>query len=205
MPYYPRDNLLFIHIPKTGGMSIEKYFSNRGPQTLLTYGPNGILPTENNYRGISLQHQFLSTIEKYKELLRIPFDDNLKIISIVRNPYNRIISDLFFFNLITNDSTTTEVYHIIESYINTAVGYDNHNEPQYKFITIDGKIDERVHIMRTEHLNKNMKEIGYTDFKWHLNKNTSNKNYYNFLNEDSIKLINEYYSKDFEIFGYRKV
>jgi hypothetical protein len=43
----------------------------------------------------SLQHMTYSQIIEHRELFNIQFE-NLKIFTIVRNPYTRIISDYFF-------------------------------------------------------------------------------------------------------------
>jgi len=102
MPYYKSKNVLFIHIPKTGGFGIELAISDsfnrdarQGITSLFTWqARNNIL--EYPYNTISLQHQYYSTLYKYRDKLGINFND-IKIFSIVRNPYNRIISDLFFF------------------------------------------------------------------------------------------------------------
>ena len=58
--------------------------------------------------------------------------------------------------------------------------------------------------MHTESLKNDMIELGYTDFNIHNNNNTNMVNYYDYLNEDSIHLINEYYHDDFELFHYEK-
>ena len=48
-----------------------------------------------------------------------------------------------------------------------------------------------------------MKKLGYTDFDNHHYKTTVSRDYMDFLNEKSIKLINKYYKKDFEFFDYK--
>lgn len=58
----------------------------------------------------SLQHITYNQIVKYSKLFNINFD-NIKIITIVRNPYERIMSDLFFFKLITIDATKETVFN----------------------------------------------------------------------------------------------
>ena len=94
MPYYKSKNLLFIHIPKTGGRNVEKNLKSKYKKRL--YGglcKNVLSP----YNKISPQHQLYTTLYKYKDKLNINFKD-LKIFTIVRNPYDRIMSDLFFFH-----------------------------------------------------------------------------------------------------------
>ena len=50
-----------------------------------------------------------------------------------------------------------------------------------------------------------MQDLGYTDFDLVENKNVDRLNYYDYLNSDSVRLINDTYSKDFELFGYDKI
>lgn len=102
MPYFKNNqmNILFIHIPKTGGTSVEKYLSAKykiplNSKALYTCYPNNIYKNINS----SLQHISYNTILKYKKKFSID-EKNIKIFTIVRNPYTRIISDLFFLDLL---------------------------------------------------------------------------------------------------------
>jgi hypothetical protein len=70
MPYYKNNhiNILFIHIPKTGGTSVEKYLSTKynivlDGKALYTNYPNNIYKNINS----SLQHVSYNTILKYKQ------------------------------------------------------------------------------------------------------------------------------------------
>ena len=99
MPYYREKDILFIHIPKTGGTVIEDELKEIYEQSLWCRLPNKniILPYPAN--NVSPQHLYYSTILKYKKELNINFD-KVKVFSIVRNPYDRIISDLLWHKLI---------------------------------------------------------------------------------------------------------
>ena len=89
MPYFCNNeiNVLFIHIPKTGGSGIVQYFSKRYNIPLdihsfygINYGKNICLPTS---------HFILDTILTiYGNKIN---KNNLTILSVVRNPYYRII------------------------------------------------------------------------------------------------------------------
>ena len=203
MPYFKNNdlNLLFIHIPKTGGTSLEKYLSEKyniplDSKSLYTTFKNG-------YKNVSLQHQTYHNLFKKKKEFGIDFSNNLKMICIVRNPYERIVSDLFFYKLITVSTTQQEVFEILKKYI-VSDNYDNHNIPQYLFLINNRKkINNDIVIFKTETLTDELIKYGFTDFNIHKNVNKNeNINYYNFLNNDSIKLINNFYKKDFKLFDY---
>ena len=49
-----------------------------------------------------------------------------------------------------------------------------------------------------------MKKLGYTDFNIKMNMNPNTVEYDNYLNSDSINLINETYSYDFKLLNYIK-
>lgn len=209
MPYFYNNdvNILFVHIPKTGGTSLEKYFSTKfntelNKESLYTIQPKDF------FNGISYQHQLFKTIKMNKSLFRIDYE-NLQVITIVRNPYFRIISDLFFKNLIKESFSKDDVHKAIENYFSDInnVKHDNHRIPQYLFLTDDNNnLIKNISIFKTETLNKDMIELGFTDFNSYEHvTNIRNKNYYSYLNMNSINLINEYYEKDFTYFNYDKI
>lgn len=203
MPYYKEINTLFIHIPKTGGTMFENELKTKYTQSLYTGNKNTILPSP--YNSISLQHQTYNTLYKYKDKCGIKFD-NIKIISFVRNPYDRTISDLLWYKLININTHKNEVYEILKNKFLFRTDLDNHNLPQYKFITDDNEnIISNINIFKTEELNEKNKEIQKCiGCKVNNVKNNANKDYSKFLNKESIELINSIYGKDFELFDYKK-
>lgn len=199
MAYYKNKNLLFIHIPKTGGTSITKAIYDLS--ILSTIHRSSF---DSPYNKISPHHQFYTTLYQYRNKLNINFD-NIKIFSVVRNPYDRIISDLLWHQLIKHDFTDKQVYDVIKNNYLNRNDLDNHNQPQYKFITDENSIlIKNIKIFKTEKLNESNDELNkFLGFDINIKKTRVNKDYSRYLNKDCISLINEFYKKDFELFNYK--
>lgn len=207
MQYFKNDdtNLLFIHIPKTGGSSVKLYFSVKYNIPLKSSSINSFMDgrlAKNLGINPNFQHFTYDIIMKNKDSFKID-TNNIKIITIVRNPYERIISDLMWFKFINNKSSKEEVYNKILFYLNENI--DNHGLPQYLFIIDENKqINNNIQILHTETLNNDMIQLGNIDFDVRANCG-SKINCYDFLNDESIDIINAYYNKDFELFNYHKI
>jgi len=153
----------------------------------------------------SLQHFTWNELKQNRDVLEI--DDTIfggnsyNIITAVRNPYDRVMSDLMW-NKITNRTMDANQVNIkLREYLESSSTYDNHKTPQYLYLVDEetGTIPPQIKILRTETLTAQMHSLGFRDFK---QKNSPAINYMVYLNTDSIKRINEYYKKDFEMFGY---
>jgi len=188
MPYFRNEKILFLHIPKTGGTSVDDYFSKKfkvelNPACLCRRLPGSSFPLEQL---------------TYKQVMRF-VKDKVRVLTVVRNPYERIVSDLFFRGKIKQDSSKDKVYSLLKKHIEE--NNENHCIPQYEFI----QGAPNVCILHTETLTEDMRRIGYSDFNEKANVNKSKVNYYDYLNDNSIRLINSYYDKDFELFKYKKI
>lgn len=86
MPLFTKNNLtsLFIHIPKTGGTSIEKWLGERGELTYYS-------PTAPAFMSVTPQHLTQTDLEGLMGTNSWDFS-----FTIVRNPYDRIESEYFF-------------------------------------------------------------------------------------------------------------
>ena len=205
MPYFKNENILLIHIPKTGGSSVEKYFCDKYNinLTIDNLYSNSDLRLNNH----SLQHSTYSEIKSYL-FFNINFN-NIKIITVVRNPYDRIISDLFFYKLINKKTEKEKIASIIDMFLKSnEIKFDNHKMEQYKYLinNDDEIISDKIIIMKTETLNEDMEKNGFANFNIIINNTYRNTiDYRSLLNNDSIKLINDYYKKDFEYFNYKTI
>lgn len=205
MPYYKDLHILFIHIPKTGGSTLEKVLRQEGnhKQTLYSGYTNTLLPEP--YNKTSLQHQSYCTILDHKELCDIDFNEQLKLLTIVRNPYHRAVSSLFHNNQIKKGTSKAEVFEELEKFIDLPPDtVDNHNVAQYKFVVDkNNKLPNKLIILKTESLDRDMllyfKRIAC---KRELVGKASDTNYMKYLGPRSIKLINRVYKRDFELFDY---
>ena len=209
MPYYPNLNFLFIHIPKTGGSAIEDALQKKNIKSTLIQRGQPVAGICNNmldhpYKNNSLQHQFYSTIYTFRDKLNVNFE-NIRVFSVVRNPYDRIISDLIWLKLIKRDASPQKVFDVIKNNYLYRTDLDNHNQPQYKFITNDnGVIYPNIIILRCETLNESNDKLNeYIGVSINIRKSNVNKDYSKYLNQDSIHIINEFYKKDFELFNYK--
>lgn len=207
MPFYREKKVLFIHIPKTGGTVIERAIKSTYKEELYSSYTNNIL--EYPYNQKSLQHQFYTTLYRYRDKLHLDFKD-IKIFSVVRNPYDKVISDLFWFskkikgNRIQEFSTAEEVFDILKNNYFHRDDLDNHNIPQYKFVTDEkGSLIPNIKIYKCEQLNKLNGEINkFIGMDIDIKRDNVNTDYSKYLNKDSIKLINKHFKKDFELFNY---
>jgi hypothetical protein len=220
MPYFKKKslnaNIFYIHVPKTGGMSIEQYFYNKFNIERNYKNAYGYVYPNVDYnklfgKGHTLQHIPYTTIITYgHELFELDDSTNdLIFLATVRNPYDRIVSDLFFFiqyTGITITSTKIEIEHAIYKYLtNEEYDYDNHRIPQCKLLKdAYGNIPNNMIILKTEVLTEEMHKMGFTDFylKENMNRCGVNVKYMDLLTHQSIQWINDYYYEDFQIFCY---
>jgi hypothetical protein len=211
MPIYKELSIMLVHVPKTGGTSFEIYMcqklgiinmADEPMKYLYSYEP--VLPEYNH----SLQHLTYSGIER---VLALQEDcmSNYTVYAIVRNPYERMISELLWRHRILKDSTPESVVQQTELYLNDESTFDNHKTPQYEFITCNKIIIPNIKIMRTETLTQDMHDNGFADFNHQINTSKSvmpdpldDSTYAKFYSPEFKKIIQEYYRDDFEIFGY---
>ena len=185
--------ILFIHIDKCGGSSIEEF--------LLNNDNNNIDLSKYNYLHLNYlteeikkkydldngnQHKWLKDYEN-------EINDNYFSFTIIRNPWARCVSEYLYRKQVISEFNKT-----FEEFINTLPKWT-----MYDRININGRLCDKI--IKLEELDKEINEIcNKFNFKNNLKKlNTLPKyNYKDFYNEKLKNKVYEHYKKDIETFNY---
>lgn len=204
MPVFTKDNknFLFIHVPKTGGTSIEKVFYQSGwSLAYLDFGGQGSL---NHLRLCSPQHM-------HKEMLQSIFnlDKFDEIFMVIRNPYKRFRSEYCWANRSNfNSAKPIEIWakEAIAAYTKNNYILDNHLRPQSEFKVPNATIykleqgfESILKDIENRHNIKLNNEGTRALSSEHVSGVSPNKVK---LNQSTKELIYDHYHSDFECFGY---
>lgn len=195
MPLFSKDgkDLLFIHIPKCGGTSLENIFSPVLKMSLFHDGPGEFHCSPQHFHA-----SFLENLFDY----RMP-----PSLAVVRNPLDRLVSEYRY--LLQNALIPTIDF---DQFVNNSFGeywknnyvHDNHIRAQVEFIAVDTSVF-RMEENGVDAARQYIAE--YFDLET-VSKtpvvNSSNKT--NFvITPETIDLINSFYARDFELLGYAKI
>ena len=184
---------VFIHIPKTGGSSIEK--------CLKKYSTDKITGNENNVQVIcnktnnNYKH---ATLQQHKNIYGDIISDYFKF-TVIRNPWDRLIS-LWHWGGNGNFNKKKFI-----NKIKTRSKEQGAWAPMVNYICKDNKIlvDK---IVRFENLDKEFHQtMNKMDIKItlpHINK-TKHRNYTSYYDDELKTIIEQYYKKDIELFNYK--
>lgn len=194
--------IIFIHIPKTGGTTIENYMKTIDKP--IFYGGYGKL------KNIIFQHL------NYKNYIKFfgkeEYNKFIKF-SIVRNPYDRLISEYYWSKLNigfksnkTFDYFLNQVEDIVTNRKYNLTIHHNHFIPQYEFICDSNNNIVVDKLFKFEEFNEILKFLNEKKYntKKEKNLNVSKNKEKIILNNNQKKKIYELYKKDFEIFKYEK-
>lgn len=195
----------FVHIPKTGGTSLRKFFKQRGIRII-------------NHAIRDKGFRYLKEIPKENSEIRFCY---------VRNPYDRVVSAFFYlskgginrgdyedalrFNIIKYQENF-ELFVKNEFYENSPIFEQMHFKEQYKWICDNNGNILVDKILRFEEFGNEilsfLKENNLkVPFMWRLgrvpHKNKSKKsNYKTYYNEETKNIIAKAYKTDFKLFHY---
>jgi len=150
---------LFVHIPKTGGMSVERTIFNElhktNPEKQLTFME---IKGENGDTGLKMH----STLEDYRTFYGIDEINTFYKFGLVRNPWRRMVSHYEFMisqrhNRIRHKKDNWDFNSFIQLYVNDHLaysltdGYDTFNAD------ISTELD---FVCRLENFNEDLKYVG---------------------------------------------
>jgi|SaaInlV_165m_DNA_1040744.scaffolds.fasta_scaffold61893_2 hypothetical protein len=196
---------IFIHVNKTGGSSIVSALNmlqvHMSASMLFGAGVNhdGQAKLWNGWKGGQrITTQNWSKLDEIKN-----YWDEYLTFTIVRNPWDRVVSDFFYckkHSLVGKDVTFRE------DVLSTIDSRERWKRPCYDWISLNDKIVVD-NIIRFEKLNEGFDDLcerlGVPDIKLpHLNK-TKHAHYTDYYDNETRRLVAEKYAKDIEHFGYR--
>ena len=227
MPISNKHKILFVHVPKCAGTTVEQMLDMSGIHNLFStsYSPDRI-QKQFSFENFSQEEkevcllknmQHYSYIELKKLLPQKIFDSYYKF-SIVRNPYDRIVSEFlyakncgrklkknYFYNFSTfKEFVSTQLTIPIKQRIEK---YDAHLETQKSFlINEQGDLSglDKIYKMETE-LDDCLKFLNFkigVDLKIHARKNYYDRSIADFYDGEIQELVYNFYKEDFNLFGY---
>ena len=131
MPVFSRDgfNILYIHVPKTGGTSVEDFFQRNG--FTVSYLDRDIKPGGLNVvRCCSPQHMSRNQLEATFNIGQFKY-----VFITVRDPYARLISTFRMRHAGPLNTTNFDAWatKTLERYLDSPYIFDNHIRPQVDF------------------------------------------------------------------------
>lgn len=91
MPISKRHRVIFVHIPKTSGTYVESIFDMHGERQRVGLEPTSTTEPNEFLWGAEYQHL---TIHELSRILAPAIFDTFFKFSIVRNPYDRLVSEI---------------------------------------------------------------------------------------------------------------
>ena len=193
--------ILFIHIPKTGGTTVEETFIENGfSMTYRRGGKYGPLSQDDKLRGCSPQHMHAELLAK--EFCSSDFD---YIFTVVRHPASRLVSEYKF----QKRTTIAETFPSISEWIATLPAileadpfkFDNHLRPQHEFIWPDCcrifKLEDGLDAIMNQ-ISREVTDVSYTGLHHILLKEERQSELERLAND----FVRQHYKLDFEKFGY---
>jgi hypothetical protein len=194
--------IIFLHIPKTGGTSVEKALNLLSKE--YGYGIN------NNKK--AMQHY---DWHQYKKHLGEKIFNKYYKFTISRNPYDKVTSDYFWLKNIAKveydnfqnksfDEYLDYCEHIVKNRLYNLTIYHDHFKPQHRFIYDNNNklmIDRILRFENFKYVSKFVNTRYNTNLK-HLNENKSKKKI--ILNDIQKNKIYDIYKNDFILLKYEK-
>lgn len=204
MPIFEQQKLIFIHIPRTAGTSIlVKYtlphFDNQKYNNISDFDPKILRETSKEI----LSKSFKFTHFNFKSYHKYIKNNEYKIFTIVRNPYDRIFSyykfHIYKLKINSEISLLNNEFEKFNQYLNLYLKDEKFllKRSQTYFLLNENKIiDSNIKIIKYENLNEEIKDLPKLNASINF---VSKKDVYN---QENIKIVKEFFLEDFINFNY---
>lgn len=193
------DNFLYIRVPRTASSSVEAALKGYHDES---YDKTCKLPTTRRKRN-SLRKSHV-TAKEFKELNEAVWKEKITF-AFVRNPYDRIVSYFYYYNLGQRMSFDEfiKTYVFEKKPLNISYWCDQHQWLANK----NGKLLVD-HVGKFENLNEDLKricsiiDVPTPELPW-LKKSSDKQPYATYYNDTTAGMVRDRCKKDFELFDYK--
>jgi hypothetical protein len=198
-----KEKIIFIHIPKNAGQSIESFFGRKWAPAVRRCGGQSETWPEPFPR-----HAPWKRYEKKYDV------KNYRAFAIIRNPWARMVSCYTYelkmakkgINLEHPNRKLLAAGATFEEYVRKADHASVFLRPQVSWLRNDNGEIGVADIIRFENLTEDFKRLARDynldrDSLPHVNR-SDHKHYSHYYNEETIRLVAEMYKEDIEMFGY---
>ncbi|MCQ9205972.1 MAG: sulfotransferase family protein [Omnitrophica bacterium] len=197
--------LIFIHIPKCGGTSIEKKLNG--------FGKTECLCGWDKKNKFFLQHATCSELISLKLVDKKTFSSYFKC-AFVRNPWDRYVSEytwrIKYHNNFCEDKSIRDISfkdYLLKNFQWQEKSWEQHHRPQVDFILNKKNKLMIDFIGRFEYLQKDFDKIcdilGIEKGKLPHDFKTNHMDYTKYYNNQTRQIVAEKCAKDIKYFGYK--
>lgn len=192
--HYDKHKCIFIHIPKTAGISVSRALFGKG------------------IGHFTVRHFYLHDKNKFRNYYKFAF---------TRNPWDRIVSSFHFLkkggvtkhdrawahkNLKDYDDFESFVLDLRSKKVAKRVLSWRHFKPQYEYLCIRGTKIAVNYVGSMENIDEDFKKvsnkIGVNSTLGHLNK-SKHKSYKDYFNDRTRNIVAKLYKNDIDLFNYK--
>jgi len=200
-----RFRTIFVHIPKTGGQSVEQVFLDKMRLSWETRAP--LLMRENIDPRLGpdrLDHLYASEYVRLGHVAPIDFDSYFKF-AIVRNPWERLVSEYKF---IARPEVAFSDFILKRFPAGGSSDRGRHVAPQWRFICDQSKAVIVDKVIRFENLKEELENtfrqiFGDATELPHINASKDKRDYRTFYSQPTLDFVANFYREDIELLGYK--